>query len=184
MTDVRELPPLPPIERLVELMFDAARMGRDEMIPALLQAGVDIEVTDARGYTPLVLASYNAQESTTQLLLDAGARVDGDPASPAHTALMGVCFKGYTSIARMLIAAGADVNRRNGVGQTALMMAALFNQGAIIDLLIEQGADPAVVDAVLCAHMRDERSQHARFPIPFLRATIEPAPATLRVGTH
>ena len=47
----------------------------------------------------------------------------------------------------MLIAAGADVNRRNGVGQTALMMAALFNQGAIIDLLIEQGADPAVVDA-------------------------------------
>ena len=96
MTDVRELPPLPPIERLVELMFDAARMGRDEMIPALLQAGVDIEVTDARGYTPLVLASYNAQESTTRLLLDAGARVDGDPASTANTALMGVCFKGYT----------------------------------------------------------------------------------------
>ncbi|WP_353451766.1 ankyrin repeat domain-containing protein [Sphingomonas aerolata] len=147
MTDVRELPPLPPIERLVELMFDAARMGRDEMIPALLQAGVDIEVTDARGYTPLVLASYNAQESTTRLLLDAGARVDGDPASTANTALMGVCFKGYTSIARMLIAAGADVNRRNGVGHTALMMAALFNQGAIIDLLLEQGADPAVVDA-------------------------------------
>ena len=41
----------------------------------------------------------------------------------------------------------SEVDRRNGVGQTALMMAALFNQAAIIDLLIEQGADPAVVDA-------------------------------------
>ena len=76
MTDARELPPLPPMERLVELLFDAARMGRDEMIPALLQAGVDIEVTDSRGFTPLVLASYNAQESTTRLLLAEGALVD------------------------------------------------------------------------------------------------------------
>ena len=147
MTDARELPPLPPMERLVELLFDAARMGREEMIPALLQAGVDIEVTDAKGYTPLVIASYNGQADATAVLLAAGAKVDGAADARGNTALMGVCFKGYTPIARMLIAAGADVNRRNGVGQTALMMAALFNQGAIIDLLIEQGADPAVVDA-------------------------------------
>lgn len=147
MTDVRELPPLPPMERLVELLFDAARMGRDEMIPALLQAGVDIEVTDARGYTPLVLASYNGQLSTTALLLAQGARVDGVHDAPGNTALMGVCFKGYAEIARLLIDAGADVNRRNGVGQTALMMAALFNQTAIIDLLLEKGADASVTDA-------------------------------------
>ena len=73
MTDARDLPPLPPMERLVELMFDAARTGRDEMIPALLQAGVDIEVTDAKGYTPLVIASYNGQAEATAALLAAGA---------------------------------------------------------------------------------------------------------------
>ena len=44
MIDARDLPPLPPMERLVELMFDAARTGRDEMIPALLQAGVDVDI--------------------------------------------------------------------------------------------------------------------------------------------
>jgi ankyrin repeat protein len=144
MTDTRELPP---IERLVELWFDAARMGRDDVIPALLAAaGVDIEATDARGYTALVLASYNGQESTTALLLEHGASVDGAHDLGGNTALMGVCFKGYLPIARTLIEAGADVNRRNGVGQTALMMAALFNQRAIIDLLLANGADASVMD--------------------------------------
>ena len=147
MTDVRELPPLPPMERLCELLFDAARMGRDEMIPALLQAGVDIEVTDPKGYTPLVIASYNGQADATAALLAAGAKVDGAADARGNTALMGVCFKGYQEIAQILIDAGADMNRRNGVGQTALMMAALVGKTAIIDLLLENGADPAIVDA-------------------------------------
>jgi ankyrin repeat protein len=147
MTDARELPPLPPMERLVELLFDAARMGRQEMIPALLQAGVDIEVTDAKGYTPLVIASYNGQADATAVLLAAGAKVDGAADARGNTVLMGVCFKGYAEIAQVLIDAGADVNRRNGVGQTALMMAALVGMTAIIDLLLEHGADPAIVDA-------------------------------------
>lgn len=144
MTDTRELPPM---ERLVELWFDAARMGRDDVIPALLAAGVDIAVTDAKGYTALVLASYNGQQSTTALLLKHGAAVDGAQDAQGNTALMGVCFKGYVPIARLLIDAGADVNRRNSVGQTALMMAALFNQGAIIDLLLAAGADASITDA-------------------------------------
>ena len=147
MTDARDLPPLPPMERLVELMFDAARTGREEMIPALLQAGVDIEVTDAKGYTPLVIASYNGQALATAALLAARAQVDGAADARGNTALMGVCFKGYTEIAQILLDAGADVNRRNGVGQTALMMAALVNKTAIIDLLLEHGADTAIADA-------------------------------------
>jgi ankyrin repeat protein len=144
MTDTRELPPM---ERLVELWFDAARMGRDDVIPALLAAGVDVEATDAKGYTALVLASYNGQEGTTALLLQHGAAVDGAHDAQGNTALMGVCFKGYLPIAQLLIDAGADVNRRNSVGQTALMMAALFNQSAIIDLLLAKGADASITDA-------------------------------------
>lgn len=138
---------LPPMERLIELWFDAARMGREDVVPALLAAGVDIEVTDAKGYTALVLASYNGQQSTTALLLEHGAAVDGAHDAQGNTALMGVCFKGYLPIARLLIDAGAAVNRRNSVGQTALMMAALFDQGEIIDLLLANGADAEVTDA-------------------------------------
>jgi hypothetical protein len=141
-----ELPPLPPMERLIALMFDACREGRDDVVPALLRAGVDIETTDARGYTPLVIASYNGQESTTALLLAEGARPDGPPGATGNSALMGVAFKGHEAIARRLVEAGADVNRRNGVGQTALMTAAMFGQAGIVDLLLAAGADAAVRD--------------------------------------
>jgi ankyrin repeat protein len=142
----RELPPLPSIERLHELWFDAARTGRDDVIPALLRAGIAIDALDAKGYSALVLASYHGHQEATALLLAEGAAPDGGDDARGNSALMGVAFKGHAEIARMLIAAGAAVDRRNGVGQTALMMAALFGQRAIVDMLLAAGADPELVD--------------------------------------
>lgn len=141
-----DLPPLPPMERLVELLFDAARTGRDDVIPALLRAGVDVEVLNDRGHSPLIVASYNGQADTTALLLREGARPDGPDGFDGNTALMGVAFKGYVEIARLLLDAGAVPDRTNAVGQTALMTAALFGRTEIIDLLLARGADPAVRD--------------------------------------
>ena len=139
--------PLPSRERIQELLVDAARIGRDDVVPALLQAGADIEGRDSRGYTALILASYNGHESTTRLLLDHGAAVDAPDAARGNTALHGVAFKGFDAIARTLIAADADVDARNFAGQTALMMATLFGHSAIFDMLIAAGADPDAVDA-------------------------------------
>jgi len=139
-------PPLPSPERLQELLFDACRLGRDDMVSALLQAGASRETEDARGFTPLVLASYNGQESTTALLLGLGAAVDGHAYAKGSSALMGVAFKGHAPIARLLLDAGADPNRRNRGGQTALMMAALFGQQTIVDMLLAAGADPSARD--------------------------------------
>jgi uncharacterized protein len=140
-------PKLPSFERLQELLFAAARMGRNDVLPALVRAGANLEDPDPKGYTALILASYNGQGSTTGLLLSLGARVDGGDRERGNTALMGVAFKGYTAIARLLIDGGADVNARNFAGQTALMTAALFNRAEIIELLLEVGADPTLIDA-------------------------------------
>jgi len=41
---------------------------------------------------------------------------------------MGVCFKGYASIAELLIETGADLNMQHGNGGTALMFATLFGR--------------------------------------------------------
>ncbi|MGI4879469.1 MAG: ankyrin repeat domain-containing protein [Janthinobacterium lividum] len=151
MTDQIEtptLPPLPSVERLRELMSDAARTGRNDVIPALLSACVEIDGHDAKGHTALILASYNGQASTTALLLAEGAAVDGAEGVRGNTALMGVAFKGHNTIASMLIDAGADVNRRNWSGQTALMNAALFNHVVIVDMLLAAGADATVTDDI------------------------------------
>ncbi|TYC90492.1 ankyrin repeat domain-containing protein [Novosphingobium sp. BW1] len=140
---------LPSPARLQDLLFDACRIGRDDMISPLVEAGADIEMPDAKGHSPLVLASYHGHETTCRTLLDLGACVDGkEPPGNAGSALMGVAFKGYVPIARQLLLAGADPSFCNAAGQTPLMMAALFDRQEIVDLLLEAGAKPGVRDAL------------------------------------
>jgi ankyrin repeat protein len=139
--------PLPSPARLQELLYDAARIGRADMIPALVSAGVDLEAHDPKGHTALILASYHGSLETTQALLVAGAQVDAPDLGRGNTALMGVAFKGFDPIARLLLAAGAEPNRLNRAGQTALMMAAMFSHTGIVEDLIEAGANIDCTDA-------------------------------------
>lgn len=138
--------PLTP-ERRQELLFDAARLGRTDLIQPLLAGGADVNARDPRGFTPLILASYNGHFDTTEALIAAKA----DPCLPdrdqGNTAQMGVAFKGFDAIAARLLKAGCDVNARNHAGQTALMMAALFGRTAQIGMMISAGADPALQDS-------------------------------------
>jgi len=138
---------LPTPERRQELLFDAARLGRSDMIAPLVKAGVDINATDARGFTPLILAAYNGQGETVEALIGAGADACKPDGGQGNTAQMGVAFKGNDAIAARLLKAGCDVNARNKAGQTALMMAALFGRSAQVAMLVKAGADPALADA-------------------------------------
>ncbi|WP_294392219.1 ankyrin repeat domain-containing protein [uncultured Sphingomonas sp.] len=128
------------------MLHEAARIGRDDMISALLQAGAGLEVRDAKGYTPLILASYNGHAAATASLLDHGADPAGVDEARGNTALMGVAFKGYGDMARALLAAGADPNQRNRAGQTALMNAVMFGHTTIVEMLLAAGADTQVAD--------------------------------------
>jgi ankyrin repeat protein len=139
--------PLPSPERVQELLFDAARLGRTDVIPALLHAGADLTARDPRGYTALILASYNGHAEATRLLLEHGAGVDHPDTGRGNTALMGVAFKGYQDISEILLAAGADPNALNKAGQSALMMAALFGHVEIVKRLLALRADPHLKDA-------------------------------------
>lgn len=140
------LPPLPSPERIQDLLFEAARLGRIDVIPALLYGGADIAATDAKGHSALILASYNGQEEATMLLLHHGAPVDQGDDSRGNTALMGVAFKGYSVLAKLLLDGGADPHAVNRAGQTALMMASLFGHYTIVDMLLDVGADPFALD--------------------------------------
>lgn len=149
MTDPQLAPDqraLPSSERLQQLLHEAARLGRDDVIPALVQAGADVEALDAKGFTPLILASYNGRAATTALLLDLGADAGAADGTRGNTALMGVAFKGYTEIACMLLNAGAEANQRNRAGQTALMNAVMFGHIEIVNVLLVAGADPEASD--------------------------------------
>ena len=59
---------------------------------------------------------------------------------------MGVCFKGFTDIAKLLIEKKAQLNERNAMGATCLIYAAQFNRFEIAKLLIANGVDKTIKD--------------------------------------
>jgi ankyrin repeat protein len=138
----RQTPPavaaLPSPERRQQLLFEAARLGRTDMIDPLLKAGADINAYDERGFTPVILAAYNGQLATVDALIGKGADACRPDRDQGNSAQMGVAFKGEDAIAARLLKAGCDVNARNHAGQTALMM---------VELLLAAGADRTIQDA-------------------------------------
>lgn len=138
---------LPAPERRQQLLFEAAKLGRVEMIEPLIKTGADINGYDERGFTPLILAAYNGQLATVEALIARGADACRPDRNQGNTAQMGVAFKGDDAIAARLLKAGCDVNARNKAGQTALMMASLFNRTQQVDMLLASGADRTIQDA-------------------------------------
>ena len=130
-------------EPLKELLVDAARIGRANMIPAVSSAGIDRGAHAPKEYTALILANYHGSLGTTQALLD----VEVPDLGRANPSPLGVGFKGFGAIRCVLLAASADANRRNRAGQTAMMMAAMFGHAEIFKDLIAVGTDIECTDA-------------------------------------
>ncbi|MBE7209947.1 MAG: ankyrin repeat domain-containing protein [Gluconacetobacter diazotrophicus] len=128
-------------EDVEALFFGAARDGQDDILAQFLEAGADPNRLDGRGYTPLILASYNGHEAASRLLVAGGADPDLSDGK-GNTALSGVAFKGDLVLASALIELGATVDAPNHVGRTPLMFAVMFGRTAMVELLLAHRADP------------------------------------------
>lgn len=104
----------------------AAAINNFDVVLALLNAGAD----------PFIPTEQN----TTALMMAAGAG-----ASPADS-FTDDAIESATAIARYLIALGADVNKVGPFGWTALHAAAYHGRNEIIKVLVDNGAEPNVMD--------------------------------------
>ena len=78
--------------------------------------------------------------------IEAGSDINAaDPFAGSSPLITAATF-GKTEIARMLIAAGADINLTNGDGSTALHSAAFFCHTEIVDALLGAGVDKSIVN--------------------------------------
>jgi len=98
-----------PDERTVELanqLFDLARDGEADALAAYLDAGVPVDLTNAKGDTLLILAAYHDHPATVRALLERGA----DTArlnDRGQTALVAAVFKQSAAVDDLL-SSGAD----------------------------------------------------------------------------
>ncbi|MET7806847.1 ankyrin repeat domain-containing protein [Micromonospora chersina] len=88
-------------------MFDLARAGTTDELAANVDAGLPVNLTNAKGDTLLILAAYHAHPETVGALLARGA----DPARTndrGQTALAAAVFRRNAEAVRALLDAGAD----------------------------------------------------------------------------
>jgi len=99
----------------------AALSGHVEVVTTLMQLGADVHAINARGNTPLHLASTAA---TVTLLLEAGAdlhRRNNDSNTPLYQAI----HEGHASAVTALVQAGALPDASDGEWWTTLFVVAL-----------------------------------------------------------
>jgi ankyrin repeat protein len=115
--------------------------GDVERVKQLIADGADVTLANNYGANAMQLAAEMADVDMLALLLDAGADADS-PNPESQTALMLVARTGNVDAARLLVEHGATVDAREQWGQqTALMWASARRHPAMMEYLMEQGAD-------------------------------------------
>ncbi len=141
----------------------AARAGAPDVVDLLLTHGAEVDAHGARGQTALMWAVAQHHPAVVDVLLAHGAdiRARSDVwsqmmAVPPHgqpeynrqtphggnTALMFAARVGDVASARQLVEAGANVDDTDARGVSATALAAHAGFGDLVELLLENGADP------------------------------------------
>ena len=123
------------LEELCAQAFDFARNNDKESLEILLNAGLNINLTNHKGNTLLMLAAYNNSLDVARMLLERGADVDKKN-DRLQTPLAGVCFKGYYEMAKLLVEAGANVDD-NESNLSPMNCALMFRRKEILSLLLK-----------------------------------------------
>jgi len=121
-------------EELQIMALEFARQGKTQDLEAMIDAGLEVNLSDHKGNSLLMLASYNGNLETTKMLISKNANIDRKN-DRGQTPLAGVCFKGNLEIVQVLVEAGANIYENNGFGTTSLFFASMFGHTKIINYL-------------------------------------------------
>ena len=150
-------------------LMTASRTGGAGAVRALLAQRADLHAREhAHEQTALMWAAAQGHAEVVRLLLASGARVDDrskvypqvvsssgnadrsgvfEVMQGGYTPLLFAARSGDVASARLLVAAGADVDAAAASGTSPLVVAAHSGHGALAAFLLAAGADPGAADA-------------------------------------
>lgn len=131
----------------------AAETGNRRVASIFLEARVSTEITNERGWTPLMLAAFYGHDEVINLLIKHHANIQANDLV-GNTALHWAADSGQTSCAKLLIENRAAIDACNISGFTPLAQATLRRHLGVVLLLIDSGANlnSATTDGTTALH--------------------------------
>ncbi|WP_287884530.1 MULTISPECIES: ankyrin repeat domain-containing protein [Paracoccus] len=121
-------------------LFTAAADGDASAIRTLLARGAPVDPRDAKGRTPLLVATHADRVEAARALIEAGADVNARDAIHDSPYLYAGA-RGHLEILELTLAHGGDLASTNRFGGTALIPAAERGHVETVRRLIEAGVD-------------------------------------------
>lgn len=113
-------------------MFDLARTG-SPLLMEYIRSGLPLNLTNNRGDTLLMLATYHGHAALAKALLEAGSDAN-QLNGKEQSCLAGAVFKGHEEVIHLLVSHGADPS----AGQpSAVETAQMFNKTSLLDVFRE-----------------------------------------------
>lgn len=126
-------------ERFDTALILSVRLKSSKVFSALLQApDVNLNARSLNGDTALMIAAYLPDIPRALALITKGVEIN----RPGWTALHYAAASGSLPIIQRLLDESAFIDAESPNKTTPLMMAARGGHGAVIKLLLEEGADP------------------------------------------
>ena len=129
-------------------IFEACALGDCTRIESMLrQDAMLVHENSGDGWAPLHLAAAFGGPQATVLLLTHGAHVHRFSRNPLHNQPLHACIaiSQDCETVRLLIEQGADVNMAQAGGYTPLHQAAANGRADLVQILLEAGANRAVL---------------------------------------